>query len=803
MTPLRGSEKTLTLPECRRYATIGTLFILGYYKANLTFSYSTLMKKHILLPLLLLASGLFAQTQRSGALPSTGPMPNPTNPTQLGDFQPPTIVCLNGLSVNIMPTGMITLWASDFLQYVSDNATPVGSIKIGIRKVGTGTGFPFDSQFPQQPVTSLTLICDDMGTDSIELWAMDASGNTAFCTTSLLVFDNLGNCPGNNTINVSMCAKVMCSGASIEEVVFSVDGTSNFVPPFSYFDLSDANGCMNMFNSIPLDSDFFVTPDKDDNPLNGMDEQDFTLLSKHINGTQPFTEPWQWVAADANRDGLVTLDDSLEFRKLILGIYTELPNNVSWRFVPQGYQFPSPNPLSQPFPESLSVVNILADMDSVFLGIKIGDLDCSSIPNFNSQPNGERGNLNLAEKTDPSSDPTQLGDFAPPTITCVNGVSVNIMPSGMVNLWAPDFLLSATDNATPEDQLKFAVRKAGTGTGFPLDALGNPLFNTVFACNELGTNGVELWAKDLAGNTAHCLTYVIVQDNLGNCIGQPTNWVIQICAKTEQTDGIEEAQYDIVGSNPNGPFYVNELVGPNSACGYFEVPLGSDVTCAPVKDDNPLNGVTTYDLVLISKHVHGIEPLNSPYKIIAADANRDGMVTLEDSVELYKLILGIYTELPNNTSWRFVDKSFTFPNANNPFETSFPESITVQNIQSVLWADFVAIKVGDVNNTAIANMNLEPVERSAPQETPTATIGQPSPNPADGAASLPVYLPNAENLHLEISDLSGKVLWVNDLQLEKGSHALEIPALAMPGAGVYVWRVKLGDLVRAGKLLRL
>jgi hypothetical protein len=39
------------------------------------------------------------------------------------DCKAPTVVCLNGLSVNIMPTGMITLWASDFLQYTEDNCT--------------------------------------------------------------------------------------------------------------------------------------------------------------------------------------------------------------------------------------------------------------------------------------------------------------------------------------------------------------------------------------------------------------------------------------------------------------------------------------------------------------------------------------------------------------------------------------------------------------------------------------------------------------------------------------------------------
>ncbi|HLP94586.1 MAG TPA: cohesin domain-containing protein [Saprospiraceae bacterium] len=139
----------------------------------------------------------------------------------------------------------------------------------------------------------------------------------------------------------------------------------------------------------------------------------------------------------------------------------------------------------------------------------------------------------------------------------------------------------------------------------------------------------------------------------------------------------------------------------------------------PFKDDNPLNGVTTYDLVLISKHILSLEPLTTPYHIIAADANQSGSVTTFDIVELRKLILGTYTVLPNNTSWRFVPRDYEFPNASNPFQIPFPEVINAEIDNSGIsyeWsvsttsgvvsgqletADFTGIKVGDVNCSAI------------------------------------------------------------------------------------------------------
>jgi hypothetical protein len=77
------------------------------------------------------------------------------------------------------------------------------------------------------------------------------------------------------------------------------------------------------------------------------------------------------------------------------------------------------------------------------------------------------------------------------------------------------------------------------------------------------------------------------------------------------------------------------------------------------------------------------------------------------------LILGIYTELPNNTSWRFVDKSFNFPNVNNPFAAQFPENKSIVNLSTnLLNEDFVSVKVGDVNGNAIANSAMSSDDRS-------------------------------------------------------------------------------------------
>ena len=305
-----------------------------------------------------------------------------------------------------------------------------------------------------------------------------------------------------------------------------------------------------------------------------------------------------------------------------------------------------------------------------------------------------------------------IKDCKAPTVVCLNGLSVNIMPTAMIQMWATDFLQYAEDNCTQTQFLKYAIRKCGQGTGFPVDGQGNPITNVTFNCSELGTQCVELWSIDLAGNADYCETYVIVQDNAGNCgVGNTVN--VSGALKTEGNETIEEGIVTLDATLNAAPPVTMFDMTDNNGTYAFNIALGSTVTVSPVKDDNPLNGVTTYDLVLISKHILGIQPLGSPYKMIAADANKSNSITTFDIVELRKLVLGINQELPNNTSWRFVDKAHVFANPANPFQNTIPETISFVDIMGN-WMDqnFVGVKIGDVNNTAVANSLMVSDDRS-------------------------------------------------------------------------------------------
>jgi subtilisin-like proprotein convertase family protein len=141
--------------------------------------------------------------------------------------------------------------------------------------------------------------------------------------------------------------------------------------------------------------------------------------------------------------------------------------------------------------------------------------------------------------------------------------------------------------------------------------------------------------------------------------------------------------------------------GLTSTNGTYQVLVnqGGTYSVTPSKSDDspPNNGVTTFDILLIRQHILNSTLLNSPYKILAADANGSGSVTTADILPIRQLVLGNTTNLPAGL-WKFVPASYVFPNPQSPWGA--PTNLSYTNIvASVASQDFVAIKVGDVNNS--------------------------------------------------------------------------------------------------------
>ena len=254
---------------------------------------------------------------------------------------------------------------------------------------------------------------------------------------------------------------------------------------------------------------------------------------------------------------------------------------------------------------------------------------------------------------------------------------------------------------TPMTILKpsYFDNKSGHQCGYPVKlSFSDDLDDTlaIFRCADKGKRAIELWVTDSNGNTAVCKTFVDIQDTKVPKLC-PANLVSNVSGKTikENNEEIQSVNVEIKGSEINPT--TTDFSGGYA---FGSVPSGENYQIIPSKDGDDMNGVSTLDIVLIQRHILGIDKLTSPYKLIAADVNGSGRITAADLTDLRKLVLGLNPSLLENTSWRFVDAAYKFPDPNDPWMTPFPELYNIENLSGNMDIDFVGIKIGDINGNA-------------------------------------------------------------------------------------------------------
>ena len=145
------------------------------------------------------------------------------------------------------------------------------------------------------------------------------------------------------------------------------------------------------------------------------------------------------------------------------------------------------------------------------------------------------------------------------------------------------------------------------------------------------------------------------------------------------------------------------------------MPANVDYQISAFNDVNPLNGVSTLDLVLIQRHILGLKDLDSPYKLVAADINNDKNVKASDLTELRKLILGIDSEFEHNKSWQFIDATQEFDMDMNLEDVNY--TLDIMNLEgNITNNDLIAVKIGDVTDNASTNLKQTVVSETRSQQ---------------------------------------------------------------------------------------
>ena len=282
-----------------------------------------------------------------------------------------------------------------------------------------------------------------------------------------------------------------------------------------------------------------------------------------------------------------------------------------------------------------------------------------------------------------------IEDCKKPTPFC-DGTNTTIMQGGSIAIPINQFIHpSSNDNCTAFNDLEFSFSAN----------INDDLLN--FDCDDLGENIVEIWVTDEANNQDFCTIIIDLQDNTGSCV-TPLFASLGGQVTIEESVGVEEVMVEV-----QGPNYFMNYTNNDGDYMFNNLPGGSAYMVTPQLDEDPLNGVSTLDLVILKKHILNTQVITSPYKLIAADANNSGSISTLDLLTLRKLILQITPNFPNNTSWRFVDAAYEFPNPQDPFTPAFPESYTNSNLDdNDMQGNFIAVKIGDLNESATVN-NLQ------------------------------------------------------------------------------------------------
>ena len=246
-------------------------------------------------------------------------------------------------------------------------------------------------------------------------------------------------------------------------------------------------------------------------------------------------------------------------------------------------------------------------------------------------------------------------------------------------------------------------------------------------CDKIGSNLIELWIVDEAGNADYYSLTMVVKDPRGICPGGENRLV----GRVQMPNGNPLPE---VTMRLNGP--VTEIrKNVTSGDGRFDLgtlpETDNILRVRAEKQDHPAEGISAFDALQIYQFATGRAQPRDPYIQLAADLDEDGQITVMDVLLIQRFLLNRIDHFPGQ-QWFFL---------NNQLE----QEVSVrrhQEYRSRLY--FVGVKKGDVDYSAgIRSSRMAGLRQDI-------RIGEPEQN--QGMIRLPVYIENATEIEsLQIS----------------------------------------------------
>ena len=184
---------------------------------------------------------------------------------------------------------------------------------------------------------------------------------------------------------------------------------------------------------------------------------------------------------------------------------------------------------------------------------------------------------------------------------------------------------------------------------------------------------------------------VFVTVNKGNCPAPAT---------TRSVSGVI--------TNPTGEALSNVTVtaGNRSVItdgqGRFSIdglPTNVSLSINPTNNENAANGLSSLDIILVTRHILGIQSFTDPYQLIAADVNNNGSISAADLIGMQRVVLSLSSEFDGQPSWIYVpaDADLSATSISNGVQTAITIGASEQDVQGL---NFIGVKIGDLNDSA-------------------------------------------------------------------------------------------------------
>ncbi|MDG2447977.1 MAG: dockerin type I domain-containing protein, partial [Saprospiraceae bacterium] len=241
--------------------------------------------------------------------------------------------------------------------------------------------------------------------------------------------------------------------------------------------------------------------------------------------------------------------------------------------------------------------------------------------------------------------------------TSITGPLSQVIGGGsQIEVWANEYNIGSSDHTCGYDIIysfasdSFAPSKTLTCADYnPLAGVDSSIVDMdiyILAVIETENNGIK---DTLIISSSLCHSNFILYDSHNTCLAPVLNdpditntnkALIAGKVKTEKGINIPTVEVLLKGTNTSES-NLGAITDVDGTYAFPTMELGDSYNIVPSLDKDILNGVSTLDLVLIQKHILGLERLETPYKIIAADVNNDQSISAIDMIELRKVILNV------------------------------------------------------------------------------------------------------------------------------------------------------------------